>query len=118
LAVNVTLNLLLLPRLGLLGAVLATAAANFVALMLVMAINRRLGMHIDFGTWVALVLPAVVCLGPVNATLAIVVIALDVAVSDRLLSHEEKRVLSAGIAHYLEKFSAMLRRRREEGTAT
>ena len=58
LAVNVGLNLLLLPRLGLLGAVLATAAANFVALMVVVAISRRLGFRVDLGTWVALLLPA------------------------------------------------------------
>ena len=76
LAVNVALNLLLLPRLGLLGAVLATTAANFVALMLVMVINRRLGMHVDFGTWVALLLPIVVCLGPWNATLILMVVAI------------------------------------------
>jgi len=119
LIVNVALNLLLLPRLGLLGAVLATTAANFVALMLVMLINRRLGMHIDFGTWVALLLPMVVCLGPINAALSLLVVALYVAVSDRLLSREERHLLSAGIAHYLAKLSAMLPRRpREERTAT
>jgi O-antigen/teichoic acid export membrane protein len=118
LAVNVALNLLLLPRLGLLGAVLATAAANFVALMLVLLISRRLGMHVDFGTWVALVLPAAVCLGPWNATLVLAVVALYVAVSDRLLSHEEKRLLTAGITQHLARFTAFYRRRGTERATT
>jgi O-antigen/teichoic acid export membrane protein len=111
LAVNVALNLLLLPRLGLLGAVLATTAANLVALMFVMLINRRLGMHIDFGAWVALLLPIVVCLGPWNATLILLVVAIYVAVSDRLLSREEKHVLWAGIAQHAARFLAICRRR-------
>ena len=110
LAVNVALNLLLLPRLGLLGAVLATAAANFVALMLVVVISRRLGLHVDFGTWAALLLPLAICLGPWNATLVLLVVALYVAVSDRLLSREEKQLLAAGITQHLGKFAAFYRR--------
>ena len=118
LAVNVALNLLLLPRLGLLGAVLATAAANFIALMLVVIFSRRLGFRVDPGTWVALLLPAVVCLGPWIAALALVVVALYAAVSDRLFSREEKRVLTAGIAQYQAKLVAAWRRRGEERVAT
>ncbi len=118
LAVNVALNLLLLPRLGLLGAVLATAAANFIALMLVVVFSRRLGLRVDPGTWVALLLPAVVCLGPWIAALALLVVALYAAVSDRLFSREEKRVLTAGIAQYQAKLVAAWRRRGEEGVAT
>ena len=40
LAVNIALNLLLLPRLGLLGAVLAASAANLVALILILVFAR------------------------------------------------------------------------------
>jgi O-antigen/teichoic acid export membrane protein len=118
LAVNVALNLLLLPRLGLLGAVLATAAANFVALMLVVAFSRRLGFRVDTGTWVALLLPVIICLGPWKAALVLVVVALYTIVSDRLLSREEKRLLTAGITYYQAKLTAMWRRWGGERVAT
>ena len=63
LALNVPLNLLLLPRWGLPGAVLATAAANAFALGLICLFNRRLGFRLDDGARLVLVLPMVVCLG-------------------------------------------------------
>ena len=50
LVVNITINFLLLPVLGLLGAVLGTAAANAVALALVFAANRWHGMRVELGT--------------------------------------------------------------------
>jgi O-antigen/teichoic acid export membrane protein len=118
LAVNVALNLLLLPRLGLLGAVLATAAANFVALVLVVAFSRRWGFRVDLGTWIALLLPVVVCLGPWIAAMALVAVAAQVAVSDRFLSRDEKRVLAAGIAQHLAKLAAAWRRWGQQRAAT
>ena len=98
LAVNVTLNLILLPRLGLLGAVLATAAANAVCLVLVMAMSSRLGFSVHRGTWVALALPLLVGLGPWTAALCLAAVGLGVVSSDSLLSREEKHILTAGTA--------------------
>ena len=109
LAINVALNLALLPRLGLLGAVLATAAAHFTALMLIMTMSSRLGFRVDRGTWAALLLPATLCLGAWNAAILLAVVALDIVVSDRLLSREEKRTLTAGIGEYAGKFWIALR---------
>ena len=103
LTVNVALNLALLPRLGLLGAVLATAAAHFIALTLIITMSSRLGFRVDRGTWAALLLPAALCLGAWNAALLLAVVALYIAVSDRLLSREEKHTLAAGIAEYAGK---------------
>ena len=91
LAINVGLNLLLLPRYGLLGAVLATAAANAVALTLVVAMSARLGFRVDHSTWALLALPVVCCLGPWNATLILLVLGLGVLVSDRLLCAKRSR---------------------------
>jgi O-antigen/teichoic acid export membrane protein len=115
LAVNVGLNLLLLPRLGLAGAVLATAAANFVALLAVVVISRRLGFRVDFGTWVALLLPLVIAMGAWRAGLALAVVAIYAAASDRLLSRDEKRLLATGIGQHLAKLSPMLPRRWRRG---
>ena len=64
LVLNVPLNLVLLPRLGLQGAVLSTAAANALSLGLICLFNRRLGFHLDDGAKLVLVLPMLLCLGP------------------------------------------------------
>lgn len=100
---NVGLNLLLLPRMGLLGAVLATTAANLIALVLICVFNHLLGFRVDRGTWVTLALAPVVCLGPWLALLVLGVVALEAIYSDRLLSRDEKGQLAEGCRQYLER---------------
>lgn len=104
---NVGLNLLLLPRLGLLGAVLATTAANLLALALVCAFNHRLGFRMDCGTWVVFAVPGFFCLGPWVAMTVLAVVLLEAFSSNRLLSAEEKRELAQGFAQYWEKFRTL-----------
>ncbi|MFH1919512.1 MAG: lipopolysaccharide biosynthesis protein [Planctomycetota bacterium] len=107
LVVNVGLNLLLLPRLGLLGAVLATVAGNLVALLLVAALNRRLGFRMDLGTRAVLAVPLFFCLGP-WATLAVLSALLFGAIhTDRFLSGDEKRELAEGVARYWQQFRGL-----------
>ncbi|MDP7017235.1 MAG: lipopolysaccharide biosynthesis protein [Pirellulaceae bacterium] len=57
LVANVTLNCLLLPRLGLEGAVIATAVGNLIALALTIAFSHRHGMPVDRGLATAAALP-------------------------------------------------------------
>ena len=115
---NVTLNLLLLPRLGLLGAVLATTAANVVVLALILNFNCRLGFRVDAGLWVALGLPLAVCLGPWIALLVLAAVALAAIASDRLLSPDEKRQLAEGCQQYLRRWRVLRSAwRREKGDA-
>ncbi|NQU20167.1 MAG: lipopolysaccharide biosynthesis protein [Candidatus Nealsonbacteria bacterium] len=104
LTVNVGLNLVLLPRMGLLGAVLATTIANLVALVLLIYFTRLLGFHLDRGAWVVLAAPLAACLGPAVASLLLLGIVLEAVNSDRLLSADEKRQLAEGLGGYLEKF--------------
>jgi len=103
LALNVPLNLLLLPRFGLQGAVLATAAANAFSLGLICWFNRRLGFHFDAGTTLVLVLPIVLCLGPWVAVVTLPVVAAIAIWSDWLLSPEEKHQLAEGLAEYKKR---------------
>jgi O-antigen/teichoic acid export membrane protein len=63
LAVNIVLNLALLPLLGLMGAVLATAAANALALTLVYCFSRAAGMPLDRGTLIVSLLPLLLGFG-------------------------------------------------------
>ncbi len=109
LAVNVSLNLMLMPRLGLLGAVLATASANLVALALVVAFGRRLGLKTDRGLLVFLALPLAVNLGPWLAALVLAAVVLDAAASDRTFSAEEKRQLLSGLLPCLERLPWLAR---------
>jgi len=103
LAVNVGLNLLLLPPLGLLGAVLATTVANLVALALVCWFNHRLGFRLDPGTRVVLALPLTVCLGPGLATAVLLLVALRAVRGEHLLSADEKRQIARGLEEYSER---------------
>jgi polysaccharide transporter, PST family len=112
LAVNVGLSALLLPRIGLLGAVLATAAGNAAALAAIMALGRRLGFAIHRATWFMLGLPLAVCLGPTIATLCLAAALFEAIVSERVFSAEEKHELFAGAMQYVDR----LRRWRQDGS--
>jgi len=103
LLVNVATGLVLLPRLGLPGAVLAASAANLVSLVLILWFSRRLGFHFDRGLWIVLAAPVSLCLGPWITLMVLAAVALEGFNSDRLLSAEEKRRLAAGYAEYASR---------------
>ncbi len=107
---NIALNFLLLPLLGLLGAVLATCAANFIALVLIYAFSHRVGMTFDRGTWLASALPLALPLGAVPTLVILLVIAIIAWRTIWLFGQHEKDEL-AGIVHrYLEKAKILVRR--------
>ncbi len=109
---NVCLNMLLLPRMGLLGAVLATASANVVALAILFYYCGRLGLKLERSTWVAIALPVCVCLGPWLATLVLAVVALEAATGTFLLNGEEKQGITDLVERYLEGVAALASRMR------
>ncbi|MEN6452393.1 MAG: lipopolysaccharide biosynthesis protein [Thermoguttaceae bacterium] len=103
LVANVLLNIMLLPRYGLMGAVWATAAANALSLWLLCRFNHRLGFRLDFGARLVLALPLVLCLGPWVAGLTLIVVAAEVIWGNRLLREEEKSQLGEGIADLVRR---------------
>jgi len=109
-AVNVVLNLLLLPRMGLQGAVLATATANGVALMLMVALSSHYGLCVHRGTLVGLLLPISIPLGPWIVLLMLAAVVAETIVSDRYLTCEEKQEIRSGLGHYLGTFRPRSRR--------
>lgn len=115
LGTNVGLNLVLLPRMGLPGAVLATSVANLLTLVLILLFNRRLGFRTDRGTWLILAAPAALTLGPWLALLVLVAIALDAYQSEHLLCPEEKRLLAESGRLYWERLERF-RLRKESST--
>ncbi len=76
LVVNLGLNMLLLPRLGLVGAIMATAIGNAVALALIILFSRRSGFALDTSVIVCLALPALLIAGPWPATGVLTVLLL------------------------------------------
>ena len=111
LIVNIGLNLLLLPPLGLLGAVLATTVANAISLAMLLWLSSRLGMRLHRATIVLLMTPLVLGFGPLVAAAVLLAVLLEVATRDRLLNRSEKRLLAEVGSGYVEKARGLLRRK-------
>jgi O-antigen/teichoic acid export membrane protein len=105
LAVNIALNLVLLPHLGLLGVVLAATAANLVALILILAFSQLCGFRAHRGLWIILGLAPAICLGPWAAVLVILGIALEAIRTNQILTREEKHQIYEGINNYWNIFT-------------
>jgi O-antigen/teichoic acid export membrane protein len=90
LALNVAMNLFLLPCLGLLGAVLAAAAARLAALGLLWWFAWRLGMRVDRGLVIVAALPLLLCLGPWAAMIALVAVLLGLVPGAHCFNRWEK----------------------------
>jgi polysaccharide transporter, PST family len=93
LAINVGLNLLLLPVLGLLGAALAATAANAVALLLILGFARLLGLPRDRGLLALLAAAPILCLGPMFAAAALLAFAWAALRTNWLFTPYEKQLL-------------------------
>jgi PST family polysaccharide transporter len=92
---NIGLNLWLLPIYGLLGAVLATAAANAVALAMIFLFDAKLGMKVERSTLLVSLLPLSVGFGPWVALLALTVTITGAAGTSWFFSKSEKENLLA-----------------------
>ena len=109
-AVNVALNLLLLPRMGLQGAVLATAMANGLALLLMVALSSRYGFRVHRGTLVGLLLPISIPAGLYVVLFMLAAVVAEIVLSDGYFTHEEKRRDWSGLGQYLGKLRPSSRR--------
>ncbi len=105
LVTNVVLNLLLLPHFGLLGAVWATAVANFTALALIFRFNAWLGMKIERSMLLVTFLPISLGLGPAAALLTLAAVILAILFTDQILSREEKHRLTDVWHGYVSRYA-------------
>ena len=110
LVTNIGLNSLLLPHFGLLGAVWATAAANFTALALIYRFNSWLGMKIQPALFVISLLPLTLGCGAWIALTALALVIAGIVYTDFLFSRDEKERLLAVVHSYTNRFH-----RRENG---
>jgi O-antigen/teichoic acid export membrane protein len=90
LAVKVGLSLVLLPTLGLLGAVVAACAAHFLALVLILAFGRSLGWRTDLGMWIVMAVPVFFWLGAGATAIVLAGLLAQTITTDRILTAEEK----------------------------
>jgi O-antigen/teichoic acid export membrane protein len=108
--VNVALNLLWLPQMGLLGAVLATASANGVAMLLMLGLCSHYGFCVHRGTFMGLLLPIAIPFGPWVVLVVLVAVTVQIIVSDRYLTLDEKQEIRSGLRQYLGKLRFRPRR--------
>jgi len=90
LLLNLLLNWMLVPHWGLSGAVVATGAANGLALVLVLYFSRRQGMPVDAGCWFVVALPILLMLGALGASVGLLVVVIAGMFGDWLLSAEDR----------------------------
>jgi O-antigen/teichoic acid export membrane protein len=89
-ALNVALNLVLLPLLGLSGVVLATAAGNGAALAVSLALGIWLGLKVHRGTWVICLLPLTLAGGWLLAVPALIAVLIAIVRTEWILAPAEK----------------------------
>lgn len=106
--VNIALNLFLLPRFELWGAVWASAAAMFVVVVSVYCFNAWLGKKNDLGVWLAAAFPAALVLGPWGALAITAILAALAWRTNWILSPDERDRLGGVAAQYGNRLRAIL----------
>lgn len=109
LTANILLNFALIPTWGLSGAVTATAASNLIALVLIQLYNIRLGMQVDRGVWIAMIVPMLICLGTLPALVGTMILALLAFRGRWYFNLDERRLLWEGIRGPYEQLRGRLR---------
>ncbi len=103
--VMILTDLLLLPPLGLVGAVLGTCLANFAALTAVYCFSRWRGMHLSVGTLLITALPLSLTLGSWPALAVLAATAVLSVVTDVFFTKNERTELLSVLRRYYELFS-------------
>lgn len=108
LATNVALNVWLLPRFGLQGAVWATSAANLTMLAAMYGSAWGCGMRFSPGTLIAALAPLAVAGGPTSASIALVALAFIACRGNWLFTTEEKAELKKVLLHSIARLQSSI----------
>ncbi len=93
LLVNIVVNLILIPKIGLPGAVIGTACGNGVLVALMVLMNHRFGCRMNTGIWICSLLPLILLTKPLVATGLLITIGIVCFFSNLILNNEEKQDL-------------------------
>ncbi|MFW6169678.1 MAG: lipopolysaccharide biosynthesis protein [Planctomycetota bacterium] len=111
LALNLALNLVLLPRFGLIGAIMATTAGNVTAMLLVLYFSARHGLTMDRHLMFCCGLPAVLVLGPWPALAAVLTLALFAVRRQWLFDDEDREIMVGVVSHFSNRWGQWFRRK-------
>ena len=103
---NVLLNALLIPSFGLWGAVFATSIANLLALAGCYLCNHLVGCRTDLGVWATALLPLLLLLPVIPATLTLLTLLFAGHKTDWFLNVDEK----ADLAQLFDKLQSRLKK--------
>ena len=95
LAANVTLNILLIPVLGLSGAVLATTCGNLLTIVLILSLNHFCGCRTDVGIWLVAMIPFVLLFSPWFAAIVVAVVGVIGFFTPWIFGNDEKTQIAS-----------------------
>ena len=105
---NIVLNMLLIPHLGLSGAVLATALGNAVNVVMIFGFNHFFGCKANSGIWLCALTPLILLANPWVAVVAIMAIAFLTWRTEWFLTGNEKVALGNASEKVLAKVKRIL----------
>lgn len=111
--IAIVLNVLLLPRLGLWGAVYACSASKLVVLLTIVLGWSLLGLGANFAIWSAIAMPLALLLGPLAAIASYLAVGVWALCGERFFTVDEKLRLVAAAAPALRRlpvFGSVIRR--------
>ena len=111
LAINVVLNLALLPLWGLYGAVTATAVATLICLISMLKLSNHYGLPLDRGIWITAVVPVSLPAGPIVAVATLIALLTATVGTRLILSAEEHAQLRQLLTDSLNKLKPFWQRR-------
>ncbi|CAE7854680.1 unnamed protein product, partial [Symbiodinium microadriaticum] len=106
LASNVALNAMLLPMWGLTGAVVATALANAIAIVLALYLAKRHGMEVQKSTILLAAAPLLLGFGWATAMAVWIVLLWQAFAANWVFNEQEKRTLLDGLSVLTKRFQS------------
>ena len=108
LIVNIVLNMLLIPVMGLTGAVVATTLGNAINVVMIFGFNHLFGCRANSGIWLCALTPLILLTPPWLSVVAIALIALLTWKTNWFFTDSEKTALSETVGSRLAKLKRML----------
>lgn len=109
LASNILINMMLIPSMGLKGAVVATTIGNLINLLMIFGFNHHFGCKADAGIWTCVVTPLLLVVNPVMGAACMIALVTVAWRSHWFFSDEEKEEIFFASESALEKAMKMLR---------
>ena len=108
LVLNIGLNMLLIPQMGLTGAVIATTLGNAINVAMIFGFNHMFGCRANSGIWLCALTPLILLASSWLSIVAIALIAILTWKTNWFFTASEKAALSESCGSRLAKLKRML----------